>query len=142
MIDHRKFVDSYAYTDVHVFTEVRLRRMLGTPLTNVGHLCVHHSPTGYEWGYRGSGCADLALNILEHFFRYDERFEGGRNIPVHLGYCCDRAYRLHQQFKEDFLVDIDLQSANIAGEDIRAWLREKLQTLPPIQSNNDEDTHF
>lgn len=25
---------------------------------------VRHSPTGFEWGYRGSGPADLALNIL------------------------------------------------------------------------------
>lgn len=25
---------------------------------------VHHSPTGFEWGYGGSGPADLALSIL------------------------------------------------------------------------------
>lgn len=25
---------------------------------------VHHSPTGFEWGYRGSGPADLARSIL------------------------------------------------------------------------------
>jgi hypothetical protein len=25
-----------------------------------------HSPTGFEWGYSGSGPADLALSILAH----------------------------------------------------------------------------
>ena len=28
---------------------------------------VRHSPTGFEWGYLGSGPADLALNILWNF---------------------------------------------------------------------------
>ena len=42
-----------------------LRRTGHDVLTNVPHLVVHHSPTGYEWGYGGSGPADLALNILD-----------------------------------------------------------------------------
>lgn len=29
---------------------------------------VYHSPTGLEWGYGGSGPADMALTILSHFF--------------------------------------------------------------------------
>jgi len=33
--------------------------------TNVPHHIVHHSPTGFEWGYGGSGPADLALNLAE-----------------------------------------------------------------------------
>ncbi|MBA7530522.1 hypothetical protein ES705_22730 [subsurface metagenome] len=28
---------------------------------------VYHSPTGFEWGYLGSGPADLALSILWNF---------------------------------------------------------------------------
>lgn len=28
----------------------------------------HHSPTGFEWGYGGSGPADLALAILADYF--------------------------------------------------------------------------
>lgn len=29
---------------------------------------VYHSPTGIEWGYGGSGPADMALTILSHFY--------------------------------------------------------------------------
>jgi hypothetical protein len=33
--------------------------------SNVPHLVTYHSPTGFEFGYRGSGPADLSLNIVE-----------------------------------------------------------------------------
>lgn len=33
--------------------------------TNVPQRIVYHSPTGFEWGYGGSGPADLALNLAE-----------------------------------------------------------------------------
>ncbi len=42
----------------------------------------NHSPTGYEWGYYGSGPAQLALALLAHALKDDER-----------------AVRLHQRFK-------------------------------------------
>ena len=64
------------------------------------HVAVH-SPTGFQWGYGGSGPADLALSLLCHvlgvmpipgtlsttpyFERYGEAFE--------------RAWALHQPFK-------------------------------------------
>lgn len=38
---------------------------VGGIYTNVPHLVTHHSPSGYEFGYGGSGPADLALNICE-----------------------------------------------------------------------------
>ena len=42
----------------------------------------NHSPTGFEWGYGGSGPAQLALALLAHALGDDER-----------------ASRLHQKFK-------------------------------------------
>src|SRR5215472_17163011 len=42
----------------------------------------NHSPTGFEWGYGGSGPAQLALAILADALQDDKR-----------------AVRLHQQFK-------------------------------------------
>ncbi|MGH2413464.1 MAG: DUF6166 domain-containing protein [Microcystaceae cyanobacterium] len=36
-------------------------------LTNVPRSVVHHSPSGHEWSYGGSGPADLALDILNWF---------------------------------------------------------------------------
>ena len=38
-------------------------------LTNVPYLVLHHSPTGFAWGFNGSGPTDLALNLGEYFCR-------------------------------------------------------------------------
>jgi len=43
----------------------------------------NHSPTGFSWGYNGSGCAQLALALLCDVLQDDER-----------------AKRLYQRFKE------------------------------------------
>ncbi len=53
----------------------------GRPLVNVPHRIVRHSPDGFEWGYGGSGPAELALNILALFVGEE------------------KAYPLHQDFK-------------------------------------------
>jgi len=36
-------------------------------ITNVPYLVLHHSPTGFSWGYMGSGPTDLGLNLGEYF---------------------------------------------------------------------------
>lgn len=53
---------------------------------------VNHSPTGFNWGYHGSGPAQLALAILVDYL-------GDK----------DKAYNLHQEFKQ--LVIANLKSA-------------------------------
>ncbi len=75
----------------------------GAPLRHV----VRHSPTGFEWGYAGSGPADLALSILLDFTR-DE----------------DLAHRLHQDFKFTFVCRFPADKWTLAGADILTWLRE------------------
>lgn len=50
---------------------------------------VYHSPDGFEWGYGGSGPADLALNILRMF------------VPP------PEAWRLHHEFKFGVIAIMD-----------------------------------
>lgn len=57
----------------------------GKAHVNIPQRIRYHSPSGIEWGYGGSGPADLALNILSLYV--EER----------------TAYELHQQFKQDFI---------------------------------------
>jgi len=53
---------------------------------------IHDSPTGFEWGYGGSGPADLALSILS-FVIGDER----QSVGIYEGKRCGaRAWALHQ----------------------------------------------
>lgn len=67
-----------------------------------------HSPTGFEWGYGGSGPAQLALAILAHHLRDDQK-----------------ALKLYQHFKwaivvalarEGWAIDSDAIDRVLAGE--------------------------
>ena len=69
----------------------------GKPLCHV----VHHSPDGFNWGYGGSGPADLALSILAHHF--DER---PSEEQLEWGWCLCWLY--HQDFKWLLLAPIQL----------------------------------
>ena len=68
---------------------------------------VNHSPTGFEWGYRGSGPAQLALAILADHLRDDER-----------------VLRVHQDFKEAVIARLPHGSWTITGEEINQALRK------------------
>jgi len=82
-----------------------LRRDDGQPVVTVDGLTLNprtdlmnHSPDGLEWGYQGSGPAQLALAILAHHF--------GLPVPAPRGALAlgadtpeIRVIRLHQPFK-------------------------------------------
>lgn len=70
----------------------------------VEHILVHHSPTGFEWGYHGSGCAELARNIL-HLFTD----AGTRD-------------KLYQQFKQDFIAPLPFEGGTIKAAAVTEWL--------------------
>lgn len=70
----------------------------------------NHSPTGFEWGYGGSGPAQLALAILAHHLEDDER-----------------ALRLYQRFKEDVIAGLDSDSWRITSDEINRAI-ERIET--------------
>ena len=76
--------------------------------TNVPQRIIRHSPDGFEWGYRGSGPADFALNILSCYIGEDKAKSGG----------------LYQAFKEQFIATLPFQGGMIKQEDVMAWLEE------------------
>ena len=44
--------------------EIFLWRERGVAHSNLAHRIIWHSPSGFDWGYKGSGPAELALNLL------------------------------------------------------------------------------
>lgn len=86
--------------------DIVLKRVNGIATANVPHRIKRHSPTGYEWGYGGSGPAELALNIL-------------------LAVTGDEALaaRLYQEFKRDFLTHMPHEGGVITREAIFEWLK-------------------
>ncbi len=66
----------------------------------------NHSPTGFSWGYSGSGPAQLALAILSHALHCDERAE-----------------ELYQDFKDAVVARFDQnQPWRLTTDDVLAWV--------------------
>ena len=69
-------------------------------------LC-NHSPDGFNWGYGGSGPAQLALAILADFLQNDEK-----------------AIQLYQKFKFRVIASIQENEWQLSGDDIEKELLE------------------
>ncbi len=73
-----------------------------------------HSPTGFEWGYGGSGPAQLALALLADALGDDEQ-----------------AVRLHQAFKWEVVGRLPKDGWQLRAEDVvetaRALKRDQMQ---------------
>ncbi|HHY79747.1 DUF6166 domain-containing protein [Thermoanaerobacter sp. RKWS2] len=74
-----------------------------TPLNHI----IKHSPTGFEWGYGGSGPADLALSILTDAAGYKT------------------AQNFYQNFKWEFVANFPYKEWQLTEEEIRKFLKEK-----------------
>lgn len=130
---HGKF-DSDAeevFCDLTLFDPIEngiiLRREGDQTYTNIPHLVTHHSPTGYEWGYGGSGPADLALNICEIILnRLDYQ---GERVKCFEGDCWDKAFELHQEFKRQFIAAADRDNATIPYDAVAEWVKARLTCL-------------
>jgi len=87
----------------------------------------YHSPTGFEWGYGGSGPADLAIAILADFFGETEtmpsyvmrKYHPKNHVLIEQ----TRAWRLHQEFKWAVIANQPNGGFRIDEDDIREWLK-------------------
>ena len=82
---------------------VLYRRVDGTACASVRHV-PRHSPTGIEWGYAGSGPADLARSVL--LALTDEA----------------TAERLYPAFKADVVARVPHAGGVLRAADVRAWV--------------------
>jgi hypothetical protein len=72
----------------------------------------NHSPTGFAWGYSGSGPAQLALAILCHALGSDERALG-----------------LYQAFKDAMILPLDRQRPwRLTTHDVLEWISKHPST--------------
>lgn len=101
--------------------------------TNVPHLIVHHSPTGFEFGYAGSGPADLALNICALLVR-GLGLDGGTKVRGHFeGEAPAEAFAIYQDFKFRFVAPLDGErGGTIDYHEASDWVRRRLED-PEVQ---------
>jgi hypothetical protein len=83
---------------------------------------VHHSPTGFEMGYAGSGPADLALSILADYF-------GERPTKKQLYHGDVKCWVLHQQFKFEFVAKMNRQEAQVTEAEIDDFVKRNSARL-------------
>jgi len=89
--------------------KVSIRHSNGN-VTHLKHRIVLHSPDGFQWGYGGSGPADLALNMLfDYLLR--TKTKGARVM----------ALDLHQAFKWGFIAT-QTRELCVTGKQIKEWL--------------------
>ena len=85
----------------------------GGPL-NMRNDIRNHSPDGGNWGYAGSGPAQLSLAILADATGDDELAQG-----------------LYQRFKREFIAGIDRDVFLITQAEVRCWVAAILVAEPP-----------
>ena len=98
------------------------------PLTHIAY----HSPDGFEWGYAGSGPADLALAVLADHF--EEPPDLVRAALSSLWASRSKAATLHQQLKQRFFAGEPGDEWKLRSDEIDVWLqtpviRERLAEL-------------
>lgn len=88
---------------------------------------VHHSPDGFEWGYAGSGPADLALAILAAAIGPETE-----TVRIFGGTVGARAFRHHQIFKNNVVAGLHPATWQMTIGDVRRWLavQEQLAAAP------------
>ena len=77
----------------------------------------NHSPTGFEWGYGGSGPAQLALAILADHLGDDEQ-----------------AFNFHHRFKWKVIAELPGRGWTITSEDIELVLQSLREAEPLLES--------
>jgi hypothetical protein len=79
----------------------------------------NHSPTGFEWGYGGSGPAQLALAILADHFGNDEQ-----------------AFNFHHRYKWAVIAELPKRSWTLTSQEIDQVLRtlEEAELLESVAS--------
>lgn len=83
-------------------------RYKGKPLSPRNDLR-NHSPDGFEWGYQGSGPAQLALAILA-------RLKGPAFAQEH-----------YQRFKREVIAKLPKTAWELTAEDVEQWSKKALQ---------------
>jgi len=75
---------------------------------------VNHSPTGFEWGYYGSGPSQLAYAILRSYYFFVAKYD----IPDAI-----RKAKAHYMcFKQDFVAKWHGEEWELTSDQITFWL--------------------
>lgn len=114
--------------------------------TNVPHLAVQHSPSGFEFGYMGSGPADLALNICQAAaIALGYQGPTSKTYGDHLVFTA--VVSMYQAFKFDYLGTVPRAGGHIpwavvtefVAQQLKEWDSAHPQELADQRNDHDDD---
>src|SRR3954471_11047708 len=108
------------HTDVRIEGLTCWRAPDGTARSSIPQRHVHYASTGFDWGFGGSGPADLALNVLACFLPLAPEATG---VVLRDGSCVsEAAWALHEEFKYDLIATFPRSGGDITAKTISAWI--------------------
>lgn len=117
-----------------------------TPLTNVPRYIVRFSPTGYEWGYGGSGPHDLAENMLNASLLISGY--SGRSSQSGLeGSSFELAEQLRPEFVDAFIKSLPYEGGFISQSTVSVWIDQRKNNIANLRAGfiylvvNSNDEH-
>ena len=123
------YLDDCQFTD-HGLVCKRIRETLATNLP----ILRHHSTTGYNCGYGGSGPADLALAVMACALPLGKGDDGVKIFDQ--SKVSSLAYQLHLAFKFDFIAPMAHQGGHIPIKQIRAWIKAQKSGMEKMYGEN------
>lgn len=99
----------------------------GQACANVPRSLSHHSPDGYEFGYGGSGPADLAMNVLHALLpaREGEEYEPVRTPDDQIAFLSRQAAKHYQDFKFEAVARLPREGGRFMLADLDEWLEAR-----------------
>jgi hypothetical protein len=94
--------------------------------TNVPHIVVHHSPSGYDFGNESAGSADLALNLVENLLR-QIGYEGNKMVDTwSKNTIFMTAWYLHEEFKWTFIERMPIEGGKLFINELIIWVKGRV----------------
>lgn len=107
--------------------------------TNVPHLFHHHSPTGFEWGYGGSGPTDLAFVISELYLR--RLGWKGVTMTTHSKDVVSMlAYRLRNEVKRRWIAGMPDKGGTIPHAELEGFFKGEMALAQQSKALTHEDS--
>lgn len=85
---------------------------------------VNHSPTGFEWGYGGSGPSQLAFCIVYEFCKRVLKYPSRKEKHLDVNFII--ASRVSQYFKWQFLANLKSDTFIFKQEDIETFIKASI----------------
>lgn len=104
---------------------IAIRRRVDGVRVNIPH-AVQFYTSAFDYGKRGAGASELALNVLEYALTANGH--RGMRLPCFRGSCYQLAWDAHQDYASAVIASLPAEGADLVLDDVDRWLTRWRQT--------------